>query len=164
MYNHGEVYNLSIRRGTLTEEDRFKVNEHIVQSICMLSSLPWPKSFRQVPRIAGRHHEKMDGTGYPCRLASEQMTISEQILAVADVFEALTAADRPYHEAKSLSQSLSIMAKMARNGHLDVSIFNLMLRSGLYREYAVKYMHTEQIDDIAVDELMALAGEKRPDQ
>ena len=164
MYNHGEVYNLSIRRGTLTEEDRFKVNEHIVQSICMLSSLPWPKSFRQVPRIAGRHHEKMDGTGYPCRLGSEQMTVSEKILAVADVFEALTAADRPYHEAKSLSQSLSIMAKMARDRHLDVSIFNLMLRSGLYREYAVKYMHTEQIDGIAVDELMALAGEKQRDQ
>jgi HD-GYP domain-containing protein (c-di-GMP phosphodiesterase class II) len=96
LYNRGELTNLCIDRGTLTEEDRFKINEHIVQTIRMLSELPFPRHLRAVPEIAGGHHEKMDGSGYPRGLTREQMSPMARMMAIADIFEALTAVDRPY--------------------------------------------------------------------
>ncbi|NOM52849.1 HD domain-containing protein, partial [Klebsiella pneumoniae] len=98
--NHGELYNLSIRRGTLNDEERFKINEHIVQTIIMLSSLPFPRHLKRVPDIAGNHHEKMNGSGYPRRLGEQDLGIAERVMAIADIFEALTAADRPYKPPK----------------------------------------------------------------
>ena len=149
-YNLGEVYNLSIARGTLTEEERFKINDHIVQTIVMLESLPFPKHLERVPEIAGGHHEKMDGTGYPKKLNGGEMSIPARIMAIADVFEALTAADRPYKAPKTLSESIKIMGFMVKDQHLDADLFRLFLESGVYRDYADKFLLPEQIDDINI--------------
>ncbi|SHN49877.1 HD domain-containing phosphohydrolase [Desulfovibrio litoralis] len=146
MANHGELYNLGIRRGTLNDEERFKINDHIVQTIKMLSALPFPKAMEHIPDIAGAHHEKMDGTGYPRRWNSEQMGVTEKVLAVADVFEALTAADRPYKSGKKLSEAISIMSRMAKEKHLDIAVFNFLLTSGVYLDYAKQNLALEQID------------------
>src|SRR5690606_1490606 len=105
LYNKGELYNLSVARGTLSEEERYKINEHIVQTLIMLGQLPFPQHLRGVPEIAGGHHEKMDGTGYPKRLTREQMSPVARMMAIADIFEALTAADRPYKKGKLLSEA-----------------------------------------------------------
>lgn len=149
-YNQGELHNLTIRKGTLTEEERFKINEHIVQTIIMLEALPLPDYLARVPAIAGNHHEKVDGTGYPRRLPASELTLQERIMAVADVFEALTAIDRPYKQGKTLSQSLGIMANMVAEKHLDASVFELFLRSGVYLDYAREYMRPEQIDTVDI--------------
>lgn len=156
MNNFGEIYNLTIRRGTLTAEERFKINDHIIQTIRMLTSLPFPKALRRVPEIAGRHHEKMDGTGYPCKIPGEAMTIPEKVMAVADVFEALTAIDRPYKEGKTLSQTLGIMARMVKDRHLDKDIFNFFLSSGLYLEYAKAYMQPRQLNEHRVEDYIIM--------
>nr|WP_246589965.1 HD domain-containing phosphohydrolase [Marinobacterium ramblicola] len=157
-FNQGELYNLSIRRGTLTEEERFAINDHIVQTIRMLSALPLPRDLRRVPDIAGNHHEKMDGEGYPRRLAAGSLSVPERIMALADIFEALTAADRPYKDAKSLSESLRLLAFMTRDRHIDGELFRLFLESGTYLRYAEKYLQPEQIDSIDKRQLLALAG------
>ncbi|MDF3933558.1 HD domain-containing phosphohydrolase [Pseudomonas citronellolis] len=153
--NYGELYNLGIRRGTLTEEERFKINEHIVQTLMMLSALPLPRNLRRVPTIAANHHEKMDGTGYPRRLSGADMSIPERVMAIADIFEALTAADRPYKAPKTLSESLKILAFMARDRHVDAGLFRLFVESGVYREYGERFLRPDQID--TVDEAALLA-------
>ncbi len=151
-YNLGEVYNLCIARGTLTEEERFKINDHIVQTIVMLENLPFPKHLERVPEIAGGHHEKMDGTGYPKKLMGGEMSIPARIMAIADVFEALTAADRPYKKAKKLSESIKIMSFMVKDKHLDPELFKLFLDSGVYAEYAQKFLQPDQIDEIIISD------------
>jgi len=151
LYNRGELYNLTVKRGTLTEEDRYKINEHIVQTMVMLSELPFPKHLRDVPEIAGSHHEKMDGTGYPRRLAGDEINLLGRIMVVADIFEALTAVDRPYKKGKTLSEAVKIMSFMVKDHHLDRDLFELFLSSGAYRVYAEKFMRPEQIDDVEVE-------------
>jgi HD-GYP domain-containing protein (c-di-GMP phosphodiesterase class II) len=148
--NLGEIYNLSIRRGTLTEEERFHINDHIVQTIKMLDALPFPKHLRRVPEWAGGHHEKMNGTGYPRGLKREEMSIPARIMMIADIFEALSARDRPYKARKMLSECIDIMARMGREGHIDPDLFELFLTSGVYREYAEKFLLPDQIDEIDV--------------
>ncbi|MFJ3147860.1 phosphohydrolase [Pseudomonas putida] len=148
--NYGELYNLSIRRGTLTDEERFKINEHIVQTIIMLSALPLPRHLKRVPDIAGNHHEKMNGSGYPRRLGGQDLGIAERVMAIADIFEALTAADRPYKPPKTLSESVKILVAMAREGHVDGQLLQLFLSSGVYRQYAERFLRTEQIDEVDV--------------
>ncbi len=150
--NLGEIHNLSIARGTLTAEDRYKINDHIVQTIIMLEALPFPKSLARVPEIAGGHHEKMDGTGYPKRLTRDEMSLPARVMAIADIFEALTAADRPYKKPKSLSQSLDIMRRMRDDSHIDPDLFDLFLESGTYREYAEKFLDPSQIDTVDIAE------------
>lgn len=145
-YDHGELHNLSILRGTLTAEERYKINEHIIQTIAMLSRLELPRHLRRVPEIAGGHHERIDGTGYPQGLRGEQMSVLAKIMAIADVFEALTAGDRPYKPAKKLSEALAIMADMVTDGHLDAELFKLFLDTGVWRRYARDYMPAEQND------------------
>jgi HD-GYP domain-containing protein (c-di-GMP phosphodiesterase class II) len=154
----GELHNLSVRRGTLTEEDRFKINEHIVQTIIMLSSLPFPPHLARVPDIAGTHHEKMDGTGYPRGLTAAQLTLADRVMALADIFEALTAADRPYKPAKTLSESLSLMAAMARQQHIDAEVFRFFLRSSVWRDYAERFLSPLQRDAVDVEALEASLG------
>ena len=149
-YNRGELYNLGIERGTLTAEERFKINDHIVQTIIMLEELPYPKHLADVPAIAGGHHEKMDGTGYPKRLNSGDMPLTARIMAVADIFEALTASDRPYKKAKTLSEAIRIMSFMVKDKHIDPDIFRLFLSSGVYRQYAEQYLDPEQIDEVDI--------------
>ncbi|MNP09784.1 Cyclic di-GMP phosphodiesterase response regulator RpfG [compost metagenome] len=154
--NFGELYNLSVRRGTLNEEERFKINEHIVQTLMMLTTLPFPKHLRRVPTIAASHHEKMDGSGYPRRLTRDDMSIPERVMAIADIFEALTAADRPYKAPKTLSESLRILAFMARDQHVDAALFRLFLTSGVYRVYGAQFLAPNQLDEVDVAELLAM--------
>lgn len=145
LYNRGELYNLSVRNGTLTAEERYKINEHMVHTVMMLERVPFPKHLKRVPEYAGTHHERMDGKGYPRQLGAEQLSVPSRIMAVADIFEALTAADRPYKKPKALSQALGVMQRMAGT-HIDTDIFNLFLSSGVYLEFAHKHLDAEQID------------------
>ncbi|MES2531569.1 MAG: HD domain-containing phosphohydrolase, partial [Pseudomonadota bacterium] len=160
--NMGELHNLSIRRGTLTDEDRFKINDHVVQTYVMLKNLPWPPHLALVPEIAATHHEKMDGGGYPRRLAADRLTVFDRVMTVADVFEALTAADRPYKAPKTLSESLRIMAVMCRDRHLDTELFRYFLKSDIWREFARQNMQLSQIDEVdlsAIEKLLPEAME-----
>jgi HD-GYP domain-containing protein (c-di-GMP phosphodiesterase class II) len=150
LYNKGELYNLSVARGTLSSEERFKINEHIVQTIMMLSQLPFPKHLKQVPEIAGGHHEKMDGSGYPKQLKREEMSLVARIMAIADIFEALTAIDRPYKKGKTLSEAIKIMGFMCQDQHIDPDLFRLFLTSGVYRQYAEAYLQPQQIDEVDI--------------
>ncbi|MBC3374609.1 HD domain-containing protein [Pseudomonas sp. SWRI92] len=159
-YNRGELYNLSITRGTLTREERYVINHHMVQTILMLSQLPFPSHLENVAEIAGGHHEKMDGTGYPKRLKREQMSLPARMMAIADIFEALTAADRPYKKAKKLSEALGIMATMCRDAHIDPELFGLFIDERIYLHYAEAFLDPRQIDEIDPDNLLAKAGLK----
>jgi HD-GYP domain-containing protein (c-di-GMP phosphodiesterase class II) len=150
LYNRGELYNLSIARGTLTEEERYKINDHMAQTIIMLTKLPFPKHLKSVPELAGGHHEKMDGTGYPKRLLGGTMSVPARIMAIADIFEALTAADRPYKKGKKLSEAIEIMARMKKEKHIDPDLFDLFLESGVYRDYAERYLGRQFIDPVDV--------------
>lgn len=158
LYNRGEIYNLSIRRGTLTEEDRYKINEHIMQTIVMLKKLPFPRTMANVPSIAGGHHERMDGKGYPYQLTYKQMSIPVRMMAIADVFEALTAADRPYKPGKLLSEALNIMLKMVNENHLDRELFILFLESGIWHEYAIAHLKADKIDDVDISVILQKIG------
>ncbi|MGR5094169.1 HD domain-containing phosphohydrolase [Vibrio maritimus] len=147
-YNLGELHNLSISRGTLTPEERYKINEHMITGIKMLNSIPFPDYLQNVPRIATTHHETMKGTGYPRKLKGEELSIPERVLAVADIFEALTAGDRPYKKAKTISQSLNILHKMALDEHVDIEVFRLFIRTKIYLQYAERFLSEEQIDEV----------------
>ncbi|HEX6734357.1 MAG TPA: HD domain-containing phosphohydrolase [Azonexus sp.] len=155
LYNKGELYNLSVARGTLSEEERYKINEHIVQTFIMLSALPFPKHLRDVPEIAACHHEKMDGTGYPRRLVRDEMGPVARMMAIADIFEALTAVDRPYKKGKTLTESLTIMARMRDGAHIDAELFDLFLQAGVWRDYAARFMRPEQIDAVDIAPFLA---------
>lgn len=146
LYHRGELHNLAISRGTLTEEERYKINDHIVQTLKMLHELPFPKHLQDVPEIAGGHHERMDGKGYPRGLTGEEMSPQARMMAIADVFEALTADDRPYKPGKRLSEALGIMRRMVGEGHLDPDLFDLFLRSGVCLAYARRFMQAGLID------------------
>jgi HD-GYP domain-containing protein (c-di-GMP phosphodiesterase class II) len=154
LYNLGELYNLSISRGTLTAEDRFKINEHMISTIKMLESLPFPEELKNVPRYASTHHETMRGSGYPRKLPGEQLSIPERILAVADIFEALTASDRPYKKAKPVSVALDILYKMMLDNHIDKHCFELFISSGVYRSYAAEYLSPNQVDDVDISKYL----------
>ncbi|HVU01861.1 MAG TPA: HD domain-containing phosphohydrolase [Polyangiaceae bacterium] len=151
-----EVKNLTISRGTLTNEERLVINGHMVQTINMLEALPFPRNLRRVPEYAGGHHEKMDGTGYPRGIFAGDMSIPARIMAIADVFEALTAQDRPYKPAKKLSETMRIMGFMKRDHHLDPDLFDLFVTSSVYREYAKKYLPPALIDDVDEAALLAI--------
>lgn len=155
LYNNGEVYNLCIAKGTLNAEERFKINDHIIQTINMLNALPYPKHLQRIPEIAGNHHETMIGTGYPRKLTKDQMSIPSRIMAIADVFEALTASDRPYKPAKTLSESIKIMGFMKKDQHIDPEIFDLFLTSGVYKKYAERYLLPDQLDDVDIAEYVS---------
>ncbi|WP_428636585.1 HD domain-containing phosphohydrolase [Shewanella sp.] len=155
LYNQGELYNLSISRGTLTAEDRFKINQHITSTIKMLENLPFPPELARVPRYASTHHETLIGTGYPRKLSGDDLSIPERILVLADIFEALTAADRPYKKAKPLSVAIDILHKMVLDQHVDAEVFKLFLTSGIYLEYAERYLAPEQIDEVDIDRYLA---------
>ncbi|MBF0153011.1 MAG: CHASE2 domain-containing protein [Magnetococcales bacterium] len=150
LYNYGEIYNLGIGRGTLTNEERFKINEHIIQGIFMLENLSLPSSLRGVVEMAGAHHETMIGTGYPYGLHREEMSVQARILAIADIFEALTAADRPYKSPKTLNQALRIMNDMRKDQHIDSDLFDLFLTSGVYKTYADMYLSPENCDVVEI--------------
>jgi HD-GYP domain-containing protein (c-di-GMP phosphodiesterase class II) len=154
--NMGELYNLAIRRGTLTEEDRFMVNDHIVQTLIMLRGLPWPSHLARVPEIAATHHEKINGRGFPRKLKGDQLTTVDRVMALADIFEALTAGDRPYKAAKTLNESMRIMASMCNEQHIDTELFRYFLNSNIWLTFARRYMLPPQIDNIDTAEIEKL--------
>ena len=143
-----EVENLTIRSGTLTQAERDTVNYHIVATIKMLETLPWPRHLKNVPEYAGGHHERMDGKGYPRGLTRDQMSVQARMMGIADIFEALTAADRPYKSGMTLSQALAIMCKMRDNGHIDPDLFQVFVREGVYARYGKEFLEPAQVDEI----------------
>jgi hypothetical protein len=149
-----EADNLSIRAGTLTQKEREIINYHIVATIKMLEQLPWPKHLTKVPEYAGGHHERMDGKGYPKGLTREQMSLQARMMGIADIFEALTAKDRPYKPGMKLSQAMGIMSNFRKNGHIDPDLFDVFVKQGVYRSYAEQFLDPGQVD--AVDEAAIL--------
>ncbi len=143
-----EIANLSISRGTLTEEERLIINGHMVQTARMLDALPFPRNLRRVPEYASGHHEKMDGGGYPRGIFASDMSVPARAMAIADVFEALTADDRPYKKAKKLSEAMRIMGFMKKDNHLDPELFDLFVTSGVYLKYARKFLSPALIDEV----------------
>lgn len=141
-----EVKNLSIARGTLNEDERKIIQNHVKVTQKMLSSLPYPEYLKNVPEIAGNHHERVDGKGYPRGLAGEKMSMQARIIAIADIFEALTAADRPYKKANTLKETLNIMTQFKDSGHIDPDLFDIFMKEKIYLDYAKKYLKPEQID------------------
>ncbi|OSM05235.1 HD family phosphohydrolase [Magnetofaba australis] len=143
-----EVYNLNIARGTITKEEREIINHHVVATIKMLSAIPFPNHLKCVPEIAGNHHETLIGTGYPNGLTKDQMSVQARIMAIADVFEALTARDRPYKEGKTLSQALKILGFMKKDQHVDADLFQVFIDDKVFLRYAEEYLDPKQIDDV----------------
>ncbi|MDD2900327.1 MAG: GAF domain-containing protein [Desulfuromonadaceae bacterium] len=145
-----ELENLTIRSGTLTVKEREIINHHVEITIKMLESLPWPEQIKNVPEYAGGHHECMNGKGYPRGLTREQLSIQARMMGIADVFEALTAKDRPYKKGKTLTESLTILGKMKLGGAIDPDLFDVFIQEKVYLEYATKFLAPEQIDDVDV--------------
>jgi len=143
-----EVNNLRIRMGTLNDAERQIINNHIVVTIKMLESLPWPKQLRNVTEYAGGHHERMDGKGYPKGLTRDEMSLQARMMAIADIFEALTAADRPYKRGNTLSEALEILGGFRQRDHIDPDLFDVFVRSKVYQKYAEKFMPANQIDEV----------------
>jgi len=148
-----EIENLTIRSGTLNANEREIINQHIVATIKMLEKLPWPRHLLNVPEFAGGHHERMDGKGYPRGLKGEQMSVQARVMAIADVFEALTARDRPYKPGMKLSQAMGIMHKFKRNGHIDPDLFDVFVSQGVYLSYAHAFLEPWQVDEVDVQTL-----------
>ncbi|PMH45045.1 phosphohydrolase [Vibrio sp. 10N.286.49.B3] len=146
--NLGELYNLTIATGTLNDEERYVINAHITETIRMLEALPFPREIKNIPTIAGGHHEKVDGTGYPLGLTGDEMPLTTKMMTICDVFEALTSSERPYKKAKTLSESIKIMHFMVKDNHIDRSLFELFLTSGVYKKYALAHLKPEQCDDV----------------
>jgi HD-GYP domain-containing protein (c-di-GMP phosphodiesterase class II) len=148
-----EVENLTIRSGTLTAAEREIINHHIVVTIKMLESLPWPRYLQNVAEYAGGHHERMDGKGYPRGLTREQMSVQARVMGIADIFEALTAKDRPYKEGKTLTESLTILGKFKLDGHIDPDLFDIFIREKVYLDYARQFLAPEQIDEVDLSKI-----------
>jgi hypothetical protein len=148
-----EVDNLNIRAGTLSAEERQIINHHIEVTIDMLKSLPWPRHLKKVTEYAGGHHERMDGNGYPNKLTREQMSWQARMMGIADIFEALTAKDRPYKKGKTLTEALSILGKFKLGGHIDPDLFDVFIREKVYLTYAEKFLDPEQIDEVDVSKI-----------
>ncbi len=143
-----EEDNLNIAYGTLSTGERQIINHHIVATIKMLEALPWPRHLLSVPEYAGGHHERMDGKGYPKGLTREQMSVQARVMGIADIFEALTAKDRPYKPGKTLSESLAILGRMRQGGHVDPDLFDIFVRDKVYLRYAHEFLDPEQIDEV----------------
>lgn len=143
-FNHGEMHNLLVEQGTLAEEERFAIQDHIIQTIHMLEQLPFPEHLARVPEYACCHHEKCDGTGYPRGLTCGEMSVPARILVIADIFEALTSADRPYKSPMSVSEALTIMQAMCRRGEIDPDLFQLLEHSEIIEHFSRRYLQPEQ--------------------
>jgi HD-GYP domain-containing protein (c-di-GMP phosphodiesterase class II) len=148
LLDENEINNLCIPRGTLTDQEREIINNHVAVTIKMLEKLPYPKKLRHVPEYAGGHHEKLDGTGYPNHLTEEQLSPQARMMALADIFEALTARDRPYKKGKTLSEAMKIMSFMAKDRHIDPELFKIFVKEKIYLKYAREFMDPSQIDEV----------------
>jgi len=148
LLDHDEVMNMCIQRGTLNDSEREVINNHIVMTIKMLGELPFPKHLLKVPEYAGGHHERMDGKGYPLGLTRDQMSVPARMMGIADIFEALTASDRPYKKGKMLTECLRILGFMKKDQHIDPDIFDVFIREKVYMDYAKKFLPDSQIDEV----------------
>lgn len=148
--SENEVYNLSIKKGTLNTEDRAKIEDHALVSIEMLRALPFPKNMANVPDYAGGHHEKLNGKGYPFGLTADQLSLQARIMAVADIFEALTAHDRPYKQPMPLSKAIQIMGFFVKDEELDQNVVDVFIKEGIFMEYAQREMDPTQLDEVNV--------------
>jgi len=148
LLNENEISNLCIPRGTLTDQEREIINNHVIVTIKMLEKLPYPKKLRHVPEYAGGHHEKLDGSGYPNHLTAAQLSPQARMMALADIFEALTARDRPYKKGKTLSEAMKIMSFMAKDKHIDPELFKIFVKEKIYLKYAQEFMDPSQIDEV----------------
>ena len=157
-----EIHNLTIRGGTLTEDERKIINHHIEVTIKMLESLPWPKHLKNVPEYAGGHHERMDGQGYPRGLTREQMSVQARVMGIADIFEALTAKDRPYKKGKTLTEALTILGRFKLNGHIDPDLFDIFIRERVYLKYAEQFLDPEQIDHVDLSKIPGVPADVLP--
>ncbi|KJU82364.1 chemotaxis sensory transducer family protein [Candidatus Magnetobacterium bavaricum] len=146
-----EVNNLSIRRGTLTEQERQIIQNHVTLTYTMLAKMPWPKKLRGVCEYASEHHEKLDGTGYPNGLDADSLSVQSRIIAIADIFEALSAGDRPYKHGKKLSECVKIIGFMVKDKHVDKDIVDFFIHSGLLQKYAKRELKDYQIDPFTYD-------------
>jgi len=146
LLSQDETDNLCIVKGTLTEEERDIINNHIGATIKMLETLPFPKHLQNVPEYAGGHHERVDGKGFPKGLMKDEMSVQARIMAIADVFEALTARDRPYKDPMKLSQVVSILKKMSEKGHIDPDLFDVFINQSVHITYAKEHLLPEQND------------------
>jgi hypothetical protein len=153
-----EEANLNIPYGTLNSQEREVINHHIVATIKMLEALPWPRHLVNVPEYAGGHHERMDGKGYPRGLTRAQMSVQARIMGIADIFEALTAKDRPYKPGKTLSESLAILGKFKENGHIDPDLFDIFVKERVYLRYAREFLDPEQIDEVDISTIPGAPG------
>jgi len=153
LLNDDEVENLSIRRGTLTAGEHDVMKRHMDVTKNILDALPFPKHLSKVSEYALGHHEKLDGTGYPRGLTKEQMSVPARLMAITDIFEALSAVDRPYKKAKPVSECLFILGTMVEKNHLDPDIFAVFIESGVYKNYISEYANPEQLDDVDLNNL-----------
>jgi HD-GYP domain-containing protein (c-di-GMP phosphodiesterase class II) len=156
-----ELTNLTIRAGTLTQDERQIINHHITMTIEMLEALPWPRHLSNVVEYAGGHHERMDGKGYPKGLTRDQMSVQARCMGIADIFEALTARDRPYKKGKTLSEALTILGKFKLNGHIDPDLFDIFMWEKVYEKYAREFMPPEQIDHVDPQQIPGYAAPPR---
>lgn len=149
-----EIENLSVKRGTLNNEERSIIQKHMDVTLDILEALPFPKHLANVAEYALGHHERMDGKGYPRGLVKEQMSVPSRLMAIADIFEALSASDRPYKSAKPVSECLTIMGNLAKNNHLDADLFTIFVRSKVYEQYINKFADPKQIDDFNIESVL----------
>ncbi|MDB6094089.1 MAG: hypothetical protein JWM32_1651 [Verrucomicrobia bacterium] len=154
-----EIENLTIYSGTLNAGERRIINHHVDISIQMLESLPWPRHLQRVPEYAGAHHERVDGKGYPRGLKREEMSVPARIMGIADIFEALTARDRPYKRGKTLTESLLILGQMRLNGHIDPDLFDIFVRERVYEKYARQFMSSDLVDVVDVAMIPGYSGD-----
>ncbi|WP_438480199.1 GAF and HD-GYP domain-containing protein [Oleiharenicola lentus] len=157
--SENEIENLTIFAGTLTAAERQVINHHITVTIQMLEALPWPRHLQNVPEYAGGHHERMDGKGYPRGLTRDQMSVQARIMGIADIFEALTARDRPYKQGKTLTDSLHILGQMSLQGHIDPDLFDIFVRERVYLNYARQFLDERQVDDVDVKKIPGYSGD-----
>lgn len=150
-----EIINLSIKRGTLNNDERKVIQRHMNVTLDILEALPFPKHLSNVAEYALGHHETMDGKGYPRGLTKEQMSVPARLMALADIFEALSAADRPYKSAKPVSECLKIMSNMAKNNHLDSDLFTIFVRSKVYEPYILNFADPKQLDEFDMEALLS---------
>lgn len=155
LFEDNDCSNLKIKRGTLNSEERKIMNDHVKYTYEILNQLTYPKSHKNVTLYASSHHEKLDGSGQPWGLKGEQLPLQSRILAIADIFEALTASDRPYKKGNKLSEAMNILTKMVRAGHIDRELLIFLITSGIYKEYAVEYVKTIQIDEVDEEQILA---------
>lgn len=145
LISQNEKENLSIKKGTLTNQEREIINNHATVSLKMLNALPFPKKLSRVAKIAGAHHEKLNGKGYPLGLSAKDLDLESRMLALADIFEALSASDRPYKEGKTLSEIKKIIDFMVKDGDLDADLIGFFYEKGIDRQYAQKELKPKQL-------------------